>query len=159
MKTAVIGILATIALAGALAGCADPRVAQVQSSKSLLVGMEKEALLACAGVPERSETTDKAEFLTYEVKQSYSRPRYGIGIGLGHGFGGHRRRHGGFGYYSSVFLPFDYEQRTVGCKATFALKDNKVTGVTYGGVSDSSVRYRQCYVVVENCLNKQVATQ
>jgi len=156
MKLTVFGVLAALTLAG----CADQRVAQVQASRSSLVGMEKEALLACAGVPERSEATENGEFLTYEVKQTYSTPRYGFGLGFGHGFGGHRRHHhGGIGFSSSIFLPLGTTERTVGCKATFAMKDNKVTGITYGGVGDGSARLHQCYYVVENCLNDQVAAQ
>jgi len=142
-----------------LSACADPRVEQAQSARQSLIGMEKEALLACAGVPARSEATENAEFLTYEVKQSYVRPRYGLGLGFGHGFGSRHGRRGGFGFSSSFFLPFDYEARAVGCTATFALKDNKVTKITYGGVSDGAVRYRQCYAVVENCLNDELAAQ
>lgn len=151
MRIIAAGILAALTLSG----CDDPRVEQVQKSRSTLVGMEKETLLACAGVPERAETTDKAEFLTYENKYTYSRPGYGVGFGFGH----HRWRRHGFGFQSGFYFPYDYDQRTVGCKATFTLEDNKVSGVTYGGVGEGSVRLRQCYTVVENCLNAQVAAQ
>jgi len=48
-----------------LSGCVFHRVEMASRAKSELIGMSKEDLLMCAGVPIKQEKIDELEFLTY----------------------------------------------------------------------------------------------
>lgn len=48
-----------------LSGCVFQRAEMASRAKSELIGMSKEDLLMCAGVPVKQEKIDDLEFLTY----------------------------------------------------------------------------------------------
>ena len=48
-----------------LSGCVFQRAEMAYRAKSELIGMSKEDLLMCAGVPVKQEKVDNLEFLTY----------------------------------------------------------------------------------------------
>ena len=137
-----------IAAAGALASCANPNADRAVDAQKVLVGMPKETLLSCAGVPQRSATVDNSEFLTY-VNANYSAgygPSTSIGVaggsggtGVGIGFGIPLFGGGSPGYSSS-------------CEATFTLRNGVVQQLSYTGSAGTSASLGQCYRVVENCL-------
>lgn len=130
-----------------LAACANPRAEQALAAQQALVGMSKQTLLSCAGVPERSATVDDLDYFTYASRHTvaypsstasfwgspYWSPRWGYGYGLG--------------------VPFDtYDLRTFACEATFTLRDGVVERVVYAGAVAGTDRLGQCYAIVENCL-------
>jgi hypothetical protein len=132
-----------ILAAGALASCANPNADRAADARQVLVGMPKETLLSCAGVPQRSAQIDNSEFLTY-TSSDYSGggpstsigvaggSGSGVGIGLGFPlFGG--------GYSSS-------------CEANFTVRSGVVQQLNYTGSSGASASLGQCYRIVENCL-------
>jgi hypothetical protein len=130
----------------ALASCANPNADKAADARQVLVGMPKETLLSCAGVPQRSATVENSEFLTY-TSSDYSgggpSTSFGVaggsggsGVGIGLGF----PLFGGGGGYSSS------------CEANFTVRNGVVQQLNYTGSSGSSASLGQCYRIVENCL-------
>jgi hypothetical protein len=129
-----------------LASCANPNADRAADARQLLVGMPKETLLSCAGVPQRSATVDNSEFLTYtssdyigggpstSIGVAGGSGGSGVGIGLGFPLFG-----GGGGYSSS-------------CEANFTIRNGVVQQLNYTGSSGASASLGQCYRIVENCL-------
>src|SRR3954454_22104349 len=75
----------------ALASCANPRADEALFAQQAFIGMPKQTLLSCAGVPERSTTVDNLEYFTYTsnrtvVYQSYV-PYMGPGRFYVYGYG------------------------------------------------------------------------
>jgi len=133
-----------ILAAGALASCADPNADRAADARQVLVGMPKETLLSCAGVPQRTAQVDNSEFLTY-TSSDYSgggpTTSFGVaggsggsGVGIGLGF----PLYGG-GYSSS-------------CEANFTVRNGVVQQLNYTGSSGASASLGQCYRIVQNCL-------
>ncbi|ALG72489.1 hypothetical protein VY88_32745 [Azospirillum thiophilum] len=138
--------VAALAAAGTLAGCANPAADEALVAQTALIGMPKETLLSCAGVPERQAAVDNREFFTYRSSRLVSYPSppplgyYGGGWGWPyHGYG-----YGGAGY--------GYEVSSYDCEATFSLRNGVVERVVYGGTSGGSARLGQCYAIVQNCV-------
>src|SRR3954447_1791188 len=77
-----------ILAAGALASCANPDADRAADARQVLVGMPKETLLSCAGVPQRSASIDNSEFLTYTVSSYSGGPTTSIGVAGGSGGSG-----------------------------------------------------------------------
>jgi hypothetical protein len=133
-----------ILVAGALTSCADPNADRAADARQVLVGMPKETLLSCAGVPQRTAQVDNSEFLTY-TSSDYSgggpTTSFGVaggsggsGVGIGLGF----PLYGG-GYSSS-------------CEANFTVRNGVVQQLNYTGSSGASASLGQCYRIVQNCL-------
>jgi len=127
-----------------LASCADPNADRAADARQVLVGMPKETLLSCAGVPQRTAQVDNSEFLTY-TSSDYSgggpTTSFGVaggsggsGVGIGLGF----PLYGG-GYSSS-------------CEANFTVRNGVVQQLNYTGSSGASASLGQCYRIVQNCL-------
>jgi hypothetical protein len=139
------GLFLTLAV-GLLASCANPNADRAADARQVLVGMPKETLLSCAGVPQRSAVLDNSEFLTY-ASSNYSgggpTTSFGVaggsggsGVGIGLGF----PLFGGDGGYSSS------------CEANFTIRNGVVQQLNYTGSSGASASLGQCYRIVENCL-------
>jgi hypothetical protein len=144
---AVIGLLAL----AALAACANPRADLAAQAPDLFVGMPKQTLLSCAGVPERSAAIDNLEFFTYTSRRLDAYPSSSAGL-----YGGlYRGRHAypwgyGLGY---GFPATGYDVREQSCEATFTIRNGTVERLVYGGDAGSGAsRLSQCYSIVENCL-------
>src|SRR3546814_5728432 len=104
-----------------LAACANPRADQAAYAQNALIGMPEEALLSCAGVPDRSRSAGGREYFTYQVEQidSYAYPAYGGGF--------YRPWYGSrFGY-----PPLATEIRSRNCEATFILQGGRVSQLNY----------------------------
>jgi hypothetical protein len=130
-----------------LSACANPRAEQALVARHALVGMPKQTLLSCAGVPERSATLDNIDYFTYTSRRTvaYSSPSVG--------FWGSRYWHPRWGYGYGLGAPFDaYDLRTYACDVTFTLRNGIVERVVYGGAVSGDSRLGQCYAIVENCL-------
>ncbi|MBP2303155.1 hypothetical protein [Azospirillum picis] len=137
-------ILAALGLgAASLAGCANPSADQAMFAQTALIGMPKETLLTCAGVPNRQATVDNREYFTYNSSRIVSYPSPPIGY---YGWG---PRYYGYGY---GWPDYGYEVTSYDCQATFSLRNGIVERVVYGGASGGSARLGQCYAIVQNCL-------
>ncbi|QQP90501.1 hypothetical protein IGS68_04405 [Skermanella sp. TT6] len=140
--------------AGALASCANPRADEALFAQTAFVGMPKETLLSCAGVPERMAEVGNLEYFTYSsnrtvVYQSYS-PLLGYGRYPYHGYGY------GFPYYGSFAPTYDF--RSFSCNATFTLRDGVVERIVYGGPEGvGGSQLAQCQTIIENCLAQVAA--
>lgn len=134
-----------VLVGGVLAGCANPAADQAMVAQNALVGMPKQTLLSCAGVPERQAAAGDREFFTYRSNRLISYPAWG-------GYGGYwGYPYGGWGGYGS-------DVTSVDCEATFTLHNGVVERIVYGGSSSGGSRLGQCYAIVQNCL-AQVPSQ
>jgi len=136
LSRAVVRAAGVVAL---VAACANPAADNAIHAQSALVGMPKQTLLSCAGVPERQAAVDNLEFYSYRNARIISYPgsvgAFGSYWGPGWGYGG--------GW--PVYAP---EVRSTGCEATFTLRNGAVERLLYGGGSS----LQQCYQLVHNCL-------
>lgn len=137
-RRAIPGIL----MAGLAAACANPAADQAMYAQNALIGMPKQTLLSCAGVPERQATAGNLEYFTYRSGRLISYPGWG-------GYGGYWGP-GPYGYGYGYGWPSDVT--SVDCQATFTLRNGVVERVVYGGSSGGTSRLGQCYAIVQNCL-------
>jgi opacity protein-like surface antigen len=138
-----------------LSGCAaSPEALQAAKARQSLLGLEKGALLSCAGVPNRTARHEGKEYLTYIS----SRFEYDYDDGDGFLFVGSGGRHfrSGFGFGFPIGRTFTREK--ISCEATFSLTDNKISQVTYNG-SDrlNDVPISQCFPIIRNCVGPSPA--
>jgi ABC-type glycerol-3-phosphate transport system substrate-binding protein len=149
LKTGMRLAVGAAALLG-LAACANPQADQALYAQQAFVGMPKQTLLSCAGVPSRTATVDNVEYYTYTSERLVTipgSPRFSAAYGF------YRPWSPWYGYGWGPG-PFDYpETETRDCQATFTVKDGVVQRIVYGGASQGpSARLGQCYRIVENCL-------
>lgn len=133
--------------AAVLAGCATPAADQALRGQAELVGMTKETLLSCAGVPERQAAAGGQEFYTYRSGRLISRPAPPMWGPWGYPYWGHP----GWGY-GGWDWPHN-EVESVDCEATFSLRGGVVERVVYGGASRGSRQLGQCYAIIQNCIS------
>ena len=135
------------AAAIALVSCANPRADEALFAQQAFIGMPKQTLLSCAGVPERSTTIDNLEYFTYTSNrtiayQSYV-PYMGPGPFYGYGYG--------YPYYGGFTPAYDF--RTYSCQATFTLRNGVVERLVYGGPEGTGPsQLAQCQTIIETCL-------
>lgn len=135
---------AALFAAAALAACANADAEKAAGARTSLVGMPKERLLACAGVPDKSATVDNLEYYTYSSHEA--RPSgSGVSIGLG-GFGGV----GGGLFGGGIGVPLSSPSVKT-CEATFTLRNGRVETLSYGGNGSDGAPLGQCWHIVENC--------
>lgn len=128
-----------------LAGCAGAERAETsRMAQTSLVGMPKEVLLSCAGVPSRQAVSGGREFMTYWLPgQAGGGSGTSIGIGAGGGGGG-----GGIGLGLGFGIPLGGGS-TQGCEATFTIgPDGRVERLAYH--PDSTLA--ACEAVIRNCV-------
>jgi len=137
---AVLGLgLAGLLLTSCATG-PDPQVAR--RAQVEMLGMPKERLLACAGVPARQAMAGGKEFFTYvEYPAVTAGPGTSVGIG---GFGGSSS---GVGVGLGFGLPLGTSSGA-GCEATFVLAGGVVEQVSYPASADLS----SCTPIVQNCI-------
>ena len=127
-----------------LAACATGPGAEVaQRAQIELIGMPRDQLFACAGVPERQASAGGRDYYTYVARPAaaYS-PSSSIGIGAG-SFGGG----GGVGLGLGFGVPVG--GGSAGCEATVVLgRSGAVEQVSYPAGAPLSA----CAPIVENCL-------
>jgi hypothetical protein len=133
-----------ILAAGALASCANPNADRAADARQVLVGMPKETLLSCAGVPQRSAQIDNSEFLTY-TSSDYSGGGPSTSIGVAGGSGGS-------GVGIGLGFPLFGGGNSSSCEANFTVRNGVVQQLNYTGSSGASASLGQCYRIVENCL-------
>lgn len=148
-QTTIRGLIAAGALLG-LSACANPQADQASYAQQAFVGMPKQTLLSCAGVPTRSASVDNVDYYTYTSERLVTTPSPGPHFGFGYGFG-YRRPWSPWGWGVGFDDYPDTETRD--CQATFTLKDGVVQRIVYNSASDGqAARLGQCYRIVENCL-------
>ena len=131
-----------------LAACANPRAEEAANARTALVGLNREQVLACAGVPARTAVSGEREFFTYE-SQSVSGygPSTGFGLGIG-GWGGGR-----YGTGIGLGLPLGGgEVRRETCQATFVLERGVVRELNYADPQGGS-GLAQCQRIVGPCMD------
>lgn len=129
------------------ASCANPAVEKAAAAQRSLVGLSKQQLLSCAGVPERQATADGYEFYTYTNSRIVSYPGGSFGSWYGGPwYPGYRYGWSGWGWPGYV----GDEIRTYSCQATVTLKDGTVERIVYGGPGGGNAS--ECYAIVQNCL-------
>ena len=133
-----------------LAACANPRAELAHAARSELVGMPKETLLSCAGVPERTASMDNLDFFTYTSRSTAAYPSTTLGLHAG------RYWYPGWGYGFGVPVT-TYDVWSQACEATFTLRNGRVERVVYAGSPGGTGRLSQCYAIVENCLTLRPA--
>ena len=131
--------------AGALASCANPNADLAADARQVLVGMPKETLLSCAGVPQRTAQVDNSEFLTY-TSSDYSGGGPSTSFGVSGGSGGSGV---GIGLGFPLFGGGGYSRS---CEANFTVRNGVVQQLNYTGSAGASASLGQCYRIVENCL-------
>lgn len=138
-----------IPVLAALSGCANPAADAAAWAQQALVGMPKQTLLSCAGVPDRTAAIDNIEYFTYTSGHTEYQPGPRFGF-----YSGFSERRSAFGL--GLGLPLDpYDVGTVEsvtCDATFTLRNGRVERLVYGGYPGGDWRLNQCYAIVENCL-------
>ncbi len=143
MTVRVGGVVLGLSVA-LLAACAiGPGGETASRAQTELVGMPKDRLLACAGVPERQAAADGREYYTYVAHpaDAYS-PTSSIGVGAG-SFGGGGAVGLGLGFGVPV------GGGSPGCEATLVLgRNGRVEQVSYPAGASLSA----CAPIVENCL-------
>jgi hypothetical protein len=137
------GLFLTLA-AVLLASCANPNADRAADARQVLVGMPKETLLSCAGVPQRSAQIDNSEFLTY-TSSDYSGGGPSTSIGVAGGSGGS-------GVGIGLGFPLFGGGYSSSCEANFTVRNGVVQQLNYTGSSGASASLGQCYRIVENCL-------
>lgn len=124
----LIAVLAT-------AACAGPQADLAIRAPQTLEGMPKGNLLACAGVPDRSiNGPDGTEYLSYSRHQTNVHRDFG---------------YESYGWVPGVLVPdVDSWTTNYSCTATFALRNGRVSGLTYNNDRDIQL----CYRIVGSCV-------
>ncbi|WP_207458332.1 hypothetical protein [Azospirillum sp. SYSU D00513] len=141
-KRRVVPFLVLGATAVLLAACAGgPAADMAQQARTSLVGMPKQALLSCAGVPDRQAEAGGREFYSYVQRPTggYGGPSTSIGIGGGSS--------SGIGLGLGFGLPLGGGGDS-GCEATFTLENGVVRQLVYA--PDASLS--SCAPIVRNCM-------
>ena len=121
--------LATAVLLMLAAGCARTGTDPALVARQALLGLPKDVLLSCAGVPHRSAVIDNREWFTYRSDRIVSTP----------------------GYPSGPLLYAPPEIDSIACEATFALRNGRVENLSY--TSPQSIVYNpQCKALITGCL-------
>lgn len=120
-----------------LGGCAAPGPDRAALARQALIGLPKDALLSCAGVPARSAVIDNRDWFTYHSESVRTYP------GM---------IYGGLGYFDRGPLDYDPpEISSVSCDATFTLRSGRVERLDFNS-PQGTVANSQCGAIVANCL-------
>lgn len=133
------GILAALLVLGA---CANPAAERATAAQTALVGMPEQALLACAGVPDRTAVQGDIEYFTYDRSGTggYGWPSASVGVGGGSS--------SGVGVGVGFGFPVFGGGRSNDCEATFTLRNGVVQQLQYRA-GDSVAA---CAPIVQSCL-------
>jgi hypothetical protein len=118
-----------------LAGCANPRSEAAARAGSELVGIPKEMLYSCAGVPDREQQVGDRERITYVRGSTYTHVEVDNDDIV---IGGRR-----------LFRPqTTVHRQNFQCEATFTLHDGVVEKLDYSEGRDLEL----CGTIVETCV-------
>jgi|GEM_PF-767672 len=150
-------LAACLLLCLAAAACApSPLIEETLQAQQMVIGMPKETLFGCAGVPMRQATAGEREFFTYRTERLSAEPApvYGVGVYQGYGWRGYGDRYG-YGYGMAVPLypvPPVVDVRSDVCEATFTVYRGRVERLVFAGSPGQVSRLATCHALVENCI-------
>lgn len=128
MKNLIVPLLALALLPGA---CAQRDSALAEDGRLRLVGLRSDDLRLCAGVPDRTATSDGGEFWTYDRAP----PATGLSVPVPVTGG-------------AVNL-----SQANSCRVTFQLVEQRVTRIGFSAASDLPMaRNSACAPVIQGCL-------
>jgi hypothetical protein len=135
IKTMAVVSFLAVQLSGCGGNNAYTRSDIAKAAKTELIGMTKENLLSCAGVPNGSYVSNGTEFLSYRSGGSTSHSAYTTpGIG---------------GYAPRTYI----SSRNRYCDINITLKNNIVRKVNYSGKTGAALsRDSECAYVLERCV-------
>lgn len=142
----------SIGLCLSLVSCASVSLEESERAKIDLIGMSKDTLMQCAGVPDKTGKSDSGrEYLAYTSEKLVQVPSDYPGPAFYPYFGhvGHRS------HFRNSFVFYNTQQsrsETRNCTATFGLENDKVTSLSYNLNDSDHYGMRQCYQIVKNCL-------
>ena len=119
-----------------LGGCSNAytRSDAAKAAKTELIGMTKEKLLSCAGVPDKSYISNETEFFSYRSGGSTS-----YSVHTTPAIGGYKSR-------TRVSSSNRY------CDITITLKNNRVREISYSGKTGALLsKDSQCAYALEKC--------
>jgi hypothetical protein len=123
------GLALAVAALALVSACAPERGAPTPDTPSPLIGRTRAELLACAGAPNRTARDGDAELLIYTAMGSRT-------------VSGEMTRFGERKLQEEVYH----------CEATFAIRNDRVAGVTYRGTTSSvPARNEACAAIVARC--------
>ncbi|UEM21015.1 hypothetical protein JL100_028805 [Skermanella mucosa] len=118
-----------------LAGCANPRIEAAARANTALIGMPKELLYSCAGVPDRTQQVGDTELLTYVGGMTFTQVETDFDdIGIG----GRR----------FIRPRTTVHRQNFQCEATFTMRDGIVESLDYNQGRD----LESCGTIVETCV-------
>lgn len=121
----------------ALCACEFQRSADASAAKRKMIGMSKEQVLACMGVPAKKAHVEETEVWNYHSNDGSS-----SGIGQTHKFG------------TTDWLSSSAHSRSF-CDVNVVMKNDKVSVVHYNGPTGGwMVSDEQCGYAVEHCVNE-----
>jgi hypothetical protein len=140
----MIRISRTIALATLLSGCASAAnqhaIQVATSAKSSMIGMTREQVLACAGIPQNKATEEHTEVWQYA----------GDGINVGFSSGGGTATATGFGNTANIYSDTSSVgiSRRRSCQVSIVMEEGKVAAVNFNGSGSKAL----CAVPLTNCV-------
>ena len=128
MTRLIVFLVATLVLPS---GCAQRESAMAEDGQQRLIGLRSDDLRLCAGVPDRTATSEGGEFWTYDRAP----PPTGLSVPVPV-MGGSVNLSGG-----------NY------CRVTFQLVDQRVTRIAFQSANDlPGARSSACAPVLQGCL-------
>lgn len=133
----------TLALLSLLSGCAMQRAADAQTAQKMMVGMDKEKVFTCMGIPKKKATEGKTEIWAYESgdrRITRNKQRVSSSKDFANSF--------------AASLGFEDEVRTARfCTVQVVMTDGKVSTIHYNGPTGGFLTEdEQCAYAVRNCL-------
>ena len=135
----------SLALLFLLSGCAMQRAADAETAQKIMVGMDKEKVFTCMGIPKKKATEGKTEIWAYESgdrRITRNKPRATSSKDFTNSF--------------AASLGFEDEVRTARfCTVQVVMTDNIVSAIHYNGPSGGFLTEdEQCAYAVRNCLKQ-----
>jgi hypothetical protein len=123
-----------VVLSAALAGCAIQRAQVAQTAREKMVGLPKERVLACMGVPAAKAAEGKTEVWTYNSGDGSTYTSGSVSSS------------GGFGTFAGA-------SSSRFCTINIVMNDGLVNAVNYTGPTGGLITAgEQCAFAVENCV-------
>lgn len=135
-----------------LTACTSLSVTESERAQIDLLGLSKSKLMTCAGIPDKTATTDDgSEYLAYDNEKTVQVPMAYPSHGFYPSVGFYNRR----GSFNNSFVYYggsNSREETRSCTATFKMQQGKVVALNYTKNDSGSLGMNQCYQIVKNCL-------
>jgi hypothetical protein len=141
MRSFLFHSFALVSFTFLLSGCAYQRAEEAQEAKGKLVGMNKEQVFTCMGIPKKKAKEGETEIWSYKSGNGYAiKNKSSTSTGLSRNW--------------NAGLSFGHETRENRyCKVEIVMKENIVINVLYSGPTGGFfTEDEQCAYAVRNCL-------